>query len=51
MYMRLWRQDGDMAQRVGDMKFILYDKEYYTLVKGAKKFQYLGRMIEHTYKD
>ena len=33
--MRLWRWDMEMAQRAGEMKFSMYDREDYPLVEGV----------------
>ena len=33
--MRLWRQDVDLSQRAGDMKFSLHVREEYPLVEGV----------------
>ena len=38
----------ELAQRAGDMEFILYDLEEKPLVEGVKQLKYLGRTIKQT---
>ena len=37
--MRLWRRDVGIAQRAGDTKFSIYDREDDSLVEGVTQFQ------------
>ena len=46
----LWR-DVELAQRAGEMKFSLYDREGDPLVEGVTRFQYPNSTIEKTYND
>ena len=36
----------DLSQRTGEMKFILYDREYETLVEGVTQLQYISRTLK-----
>ena len=46
MEMHLWRRDIEISQMAGEIKFILYNSEYYPLVEGVTQFHYLGRILE-----
>ena len=41
----------EMAQRAGEMKFSMYDREDYPLVEGVTQFQHPGRALEYTLND
>ena len=41
----------EISQRVGEMKFSLYNREDYILVDAVKKFQYIGTTLEETDSD
>ena len=41
----------EISQRVGEMKFSLYNREGYILVDVVKKFRYMGTTLEETDSD
>ena len=49
--MRLQHNDVEIAHRLGNIEFSLYDKEGDSLVEGAAQLKYLGRTLEQIEND
>ena len=41
----------ELAQRVGNIKFILYEREDKPLVEGVAQLYYIGNIVDHTDND
>ena len=49
--MRLQHNDVEIAHRLGNIEFSLYNKEGDSLVEGAAQLKYLGRTLEQIEND